>query len=218
MRRIFTVTTALGLCLATSALAQQNFLQDGGGIQTGDEIGLDTEDEFLAGGGGISDDETVTFTSEEEEFLEDGGGVSGGAEVYTSEREEFLEDGGGISSEITVPARDVTRYFDTADQSRGGVRLVGKPAERAWHSVNTPRVSTGAEGSVLYVSTGESVFENRGKRTRLSEARAGRYANPGPKFIDIEEARLDKRPYPKSGVDVIITGGGSKIIRIAPGY
>ncbi|EAU41388.1 hypothetical protein FP2506_01435 [Fulvimarina pelagi HTCC2506] len=205
MRHVFTITAILGLCFATSAPAQQDFLEDGGGVRTGYEIGLDTQDDFLAGGGGISDDDTVTLTSEDEEFLEDGGGVSGGPQLFTSEREEFLEDGGGISSEIRV-------------SPRGLFRILGKRAQRGWRLSETPRVWTSGEGSVLYVSTGSSSFKSPTNRIRLSEARAGRYANPGPKVIDIEEARLDKRPYPKSGLDIIVTGGGSKIIRIAPGY
>lgn len=218
MRPILTITTALGLCISTSAFAQQGFLEDGGGVTTGYEIGLDTEDEFLAGGGGISDDDTVTLTSEGEDFLEDGGSVSGGSQVFTSEREEFLEDGGGISSEITVPNRDIVRYSGIDTGSAGSVRFVGKPSGRAWRSVNGPDLLRSGEGSILTVSTRPGGYETRAERARLSEARAGRYANPGPKFIDIETARLDRRSYPKSGVDVIITGGGSKIIRIAPGY
>ncbi|MEN3793140.1 hypothetical protein [Fulvimarina sp. MAC3] len=219
MRPIFTIATALGLCVSTSALAQQDFLQDGGGITTGYDIGLDTDDDFLAGGGSISDEDSVTFTSKDEEFLEDGGSVSAGAQVFTPEREEFLEDGGGITSEITVPTEDVVRYTGIAGQSPSSARFVGKPAKRAWRYVETPGVSTsGGVGSVLYVSIRPGVYENRAERARLRDARAGRYANPGPKVINIEEARLDKRPYPKSGVDVIVTGGGSKIIRIAPGY
>lgn len=40
----------------------------------------------------------------------------------------------------------------------------------------------------------------------------------GPKIMNVETERLDRRPIGPSGLDTVITEGGSKIIRIAPGY
>ncbi|KQT45114.1 hypothetical protein ASG43_12470 [Aureimonas sp. Leaf454] len=46
---------------------------------------------------------------------------------------------------------------------------------------------------------------------------SGPSLHPGPKIIDIETERLDRRPIGPSGLDVVDTGG-ARIIRIAPGY
>ncbi|MEF2073284.1 hypothetical protein [Consotaella aegiceratis] len=43
------------------------------------------------------------------------------------------------------------------------------------------------------------------------------YRGGGPKFIDVESERLDRRPIGPDGIDVMSVGG-AKIIRIAPGY
>ncbi|KQT80992.1 hypothetical protein ASG54_05955 [Aureimonas sp. Leaf460] len=40
----------------------------------------------------------------------------------------------------------------------------------------------------------------------------------GPKILNVETERLDRRPIGPSGIDVTTTSAGSKIIRIAPGY
>lgn len=49
------------------------------------------------------------------------------------------------------------------------------------------------------------------------DARAA-YGLVGPKILDVETDRLDRRPIGPSGLDVTMTEGGSKIIRVAPGY
>ncbi|MDY8108672.1 hypothetical protein U0C82_05830 [Fulvimarina sp. 2208YS6-2-32] len=234
---------AAAALLVPHAAGAQGFLSDGGGISTGYEIGLDPSDgdvlaggdegergEFLEDGGGVSSG-FETFTSEREEFLEDGGSVSADVSAFTPEREEFLEDGGGITDTPGALPVPRTRYSDTGTRLRearagsgqrlsrdGSVRFSVGPAQRGWRSVTTPRaVVASASGSFVSLATEGAASPGSGRDERIAEARAGVHANPGPRLIDVQTERLDRRPYPKSGVDVIITGGGSKIIRIAPG-
>lgn len=135
------------------------------------------------------------------EFL-DGGGISTDPDVYfTDGREEFLEDGGGISA----PERNLrTLKFRRPERDRG------------WHNPRPSRSTYRTNGSFTVV------YSDLGDRRHLPTLPVSLNfdaAGPGegPKIIDVARERLDRRPIPPSGIEVIHTGG-SKIIRIAQDY
>ncbi|RFC62526.1 hypothetical protein DYI37_14815 [Fulvimarina endophytica] len=207
MRPILVPLTAIGLLAATSAHSQDDFLEDGGGITSGYDIGLDREDDVLLGGPDIGRDGGRA----DGEFLGDGGGITNDTEIFTSEREEFLEDGGGITTSPNRAGVVPGRFFD-------GDRGLAPSRSGGWRVASTRnRAVLTTNGSIVAVSL-RGTTDTLETDTALRDARAGRYANPGPKVIDVESERLDRRPYPPSGLDVIVTGGGSKIIRISPDY
>jgi hypothetical protein len=141
------------------------------------------------------------FTDEREEFLEDGGGISAPDRYFTDEREKFLEDGGGISA----PDRNLrTLKFRKPQDVRG------------WRDLPSRRTSHRTSGSFTVV------YSDLGDRRHLPILPASvDFGAPGlsyePKVIDVASERLDRRPIPPSGIEVI-NAGGPKIIRIAQDY
>jgi len=151
--------------------------------------------------GGVRTAQIIDFSAQGEEFLEDGGGIRTAPDIYsTNEREEFLEDGGSIK---------LKPNFDV---------LTVRGRNRAWRVVEREGVSARSQGSFTMISTGYSDRRALPSRASAWKRHVGLDAVPnGPRIIDVARERLDRRPMPASGIDIIETGG-SKIIRIAPNY
>lgn len=150
-----------------------------------------------------------------QEFDEDN--LNTAPDIYsTSEREEFLEDGGSISS-------SPFNGDGPSAVSRGGIRPLRGPAAGHWRHVVVQPVDISTRGSVSFLTA--DVGYERGNRGSY-QYQAGRGEMSGgsvqalpstPKIIDVETARLDRRPMPSSGIETIWSGG-AKIIRIAKDY
>lgn len=203
---------------AQSDAGQQRYLRDGGAVrlpserQTREHRGdpLNTGDVRPVNGidrltGGASTPDTL------QEFDEDN--LNTAPDIYsTSEREEFLEDGGSIDSSVTDRGGAPVVY-------RGGIRTLRGPAAGHWRHVVVQPVNISNRGSVSFL-TSDVGYErgNRGSYRPGLNARTGSVRTlSGPKIIDVEAERLDRRPMPTSGIETIWTGG-AKIIRIAKDY
>ncbi|MCP3055369.1 BA14K family protein [Aurantimonas marianensis] len=204
--RLATRTTAAALSflmLASVPAASEQSLDSGGlGVRTAQIIDFSAQgEEFLEDGGGIRTAPDIYVTDEREEFLEDGGGIRTAPDIYsTNEREEFLEDGGSIK---------LKPNFDV---------LTVRGRNRAWRVVERRGMSTRSQGSFTTISTGSSGRPALPSRATTWKRQHGFDAVPnGPRIIDVASERLDRRPMPASGIDIIETGG-AKIIRIAPDY
>lgn len=204
--RLATRTTAAALSFlmlaSVPATSEQSIDSGGGGVRTAQIIDFSAQGEdFLEDGGGNRTAPDIYVTDEREEFLEDGGGIRTAPDIYsTNEREEFLEDGGSIK---------LKPNFDV---------LTVRGRHRAWRVVEPQGVSTRSQGSFTMMSTGASGHRAVPSRASAWKRQYGFDAVPnGPRIIDVARERLDRRPLPASGIDIIETGG-SKIIRIAPNY
>lgn len=157
--------------------------------------------EFLQGAGGARTAPDIYVTDELEELGEDDGGVRTAPDIYvTNEREEFLEDGGSISRK---PNFDV---------------LTVRGRSRGWRPAEQRRVVRHRRGSFITLTSGRVDRHSLRARAPSWQSRYGFGAVPtGPRIIDVERERLDRQPIPASGIAIIETGG-SKIIRINPGY
>ncbi len=147
-----------------------------------------------------------------QEFNEDN--LNTAPDIYTtSEQEEFLEDGGSIESSGIYPGIAPVVY-------RGGIRTLRGPAAGHWRHVVVEPVNIGNRGSVSLLTS--DVGYERGRRGVYRDGHNGRTGSvatlpSGPKIIDVETERLDRRPMPPSGIETIWRGG-AKIIRIARDY
>ncbi|SMD01644.1 hypothetical protein SAMN06297251_11857 [Fulvimarina manganoxydans] len=220
---------AAGVALTALPGMAEPFLEDGGGVRSGAEIGFDAnDDEFLAGGGGIDASPDIYSNDEAEDFLEDGGGIEIRPDILSiDQQEEFLEDGGGFSdTEIAVPV-PVPAYR--------GERVVVPPVvqpdrvtraaeARRWRDAPRPRMRFETRGSMIIATVVDAADQRRRAQNvayRQNDDRApiGFDADSeGARIIDVESERLDRRPYPASGLDIIHRPGGPKIIRISPNF
>ncbi len=201
---IRTTAAALSFLMLASvpATSEQSIDSSGGGVRTAQIIDFSARgEEFLEDGGGIQTAPDIYVTDEREEFLEDGGGIRTAPDIYsTNEREEFLEDGGSIKRQ---PNFDV---------------LTVRGRNRGWRAIEKQGVSARSQGSFTMMSTGASGHRAVPSRASAWKRHSGLGAVPkGPRIIDVARERLDRRPMPASGIDIIETGG-SKIIRIAPNF
>lgn len=202
---------------AQSDAGQQRYLRDGGAVRlpserrSGEHRGdpLRADEARRVNGidrltGGASTPETL------QEFDEDN--LNTAPDVYsTSEREEFLEDGGSIGSSVT--------YRGAPAVYRGGMRQLRGPAEGHWRHVVVQPANISSRDSVSFL-TSDVGYErgNRGSYRPGLNARTGSVRTlSGPKIIDVEAERIDRRPMPTSGIETI-WHGGAKIIRIAKDY
>ena len=112
--------------------------------------------------------------------------------------------------------RDGTGRADRRLEARGSIIYVGRaidPADRPYIP-SLDDVAYGGSGTYEYDYDRSSGYGGYGDGG--SAAAAPRFPS-GPKIIDIETERLDRRPVGGNGIEVI-SKGGPKIIRIAPGY
>lgn len=200
---IRTTAAALSfLMLASGPASSETSHNSNRDVRTAQIIDFSAQgEEFLENGGGIRTAPDIYVTDEREELIEDGGGIRTAPDIYsTNEREEFLEDGESIKRK---PNFDV---------------LTVRGRNRAWRAVERQGVSTRSQGSFTMISTGSSDRPGLPSRASAWKRHDGLGAVPnGPRIIDVARERLDRRPMPASGIDIIETGG-AKIIRIAPNY
>lgn len=178
------------------------------------------ESGFLADGGSIGIEGSRHSGGGPDEFLEDGGSISASGERHGRER-EFLQDGGSITS-----SGDVRRTHGYRDMERPQTFLKqGGSIVTVYDAV--PR--RGDDRPAIY-DQGQRTSPSDGVAFRGDDGYDGGYdsgsgsysvasigLSPAPRIIDVESARLDRRPIGPGGIDVIYAGG-AKIIRIAPGY
>ncbi|MEF2551085.1 hypothetical protein VQ042_06865 [Aurantimonas sp. A2-1-M11] len=178
------------------------FLDGGGPLQrrSGTRAG-NRRGGFLDDGGNISTRPDIVIGSgRDEEFLRDGGSITTAPDiVFSDEREEFLEDGGSITVEpnVLIDGRHL----------RGG---------RGWQEVAAPRTYRRSSGSFTVITS--DIGDRQVRTAAYAPADGINRTRPRAKVIDVESMRLDNRPMPASGIEVIYKIGGPKIIRIAPGY
>lgn len=120
---------------------------------------------------------------------------------FTDEREEFLEDGGGISTP--------TQKLRTLKHRKAG-------RDRGWYDPKPARTTHRTRGSFT-VFHSDFVDGRYLSTTRASLGFGAPGLAQGPKIIDVASARLDRKPIPPSGIEVI-NAGGPKIIRITQDY
>ena len=232
-RSMITPILAAGVALTALPGLAEPFLENGGGVRSGAEIGFDgSDDEFLAGGGGIDASPDIYSNDEAESFLEDGGGIEIRPDILSiDQQEEFLEDGGGFSdTEIAVPVpvpayrgeRVVVPPVIEPDRS---VRAAeARRPVRHWRDAPRPRMRFTTRGSMIIATVVDAADQPRRAQgvAYRQEGDVGSFGfeadAEGPRIIDVESERLDRRPYPASGIDVIHRPGGPKIIRISPNF
>lgn len=124
---------------------------------------------------------------------------------------------------------------DALTPSGGSSAVEPAAAPRGYRDLDRPKVTYVTSGSFIGVHSG-GIARNfaydglavRGPRDedspgsafpsrRRPPAKLHRAFSSASKIIDVETARLDRRPIGPSGIDIVYSGG-SKIIRIAPGY
>ncbi|MCQ0989480.1 hypothetical protein [Jiella marina] len=212
-------TTALGVFgLANPFLAGPTAAQDSGDPISGSE-------EFLRDGGSIRLTPEIARPRDDGEFLEDGGEIRSGIDrlngvvpvdedavgtdpdIYSDGgREEFLEDGGSIT--VTPTPRPVF--------------LRERSAKRHWRHDKPAPARWRDHGSITYVTVDFDDDDGRSSFQSLPTKRGLDNASSVPlpveaRLIHVESERLDRRPMPASGIEVLWRGG-AKIIRIAEGY
>lgn len=215
---ILAATTAVGFFalpahfVAVPAAAQdgnpaisgsEEFLRDGGSIRLSPDTGASDDAEFLENGGeirsGIDRLNGVVVLDED--------AIDTDPDIYSeSGREEFLEDGGSIT--VTPTPRPVF--------------LRERSAKRHWRHDKPAPARWRDQGSISYVTVDFDDDDGRSSFQALPTEGFKESASTAPlpveaRLIDVESERLDKRPMPASGIDVIWRGG-AKIIRIAEGY
>lgn len=148
-------------------------------------------------------------------FLSDGGGIRTQRVVGTpygpgvidvpalGEGRPFLEDGGGIRFAPDLPRYGTRPHYDaprpatSSDRARRSSRSVVDIPDRDYGSRSV---------SVVVLNTAP-------QSGRVTESRPLGYG--GAKVIRVSTARLDRRPFDASGIDVVYSGA-TKIIRLAP--
>ena len=114
--------------------------------------------------------------------------------------------------------RENAARADRRLEARGSIVYVGRaidPADRPYIP-SLDDVAYGGSGTYEYDYDRSSGYGGYGYGDGGSIAATPRFPS-GPKIIDIETERLDRRPVGGKGIEVI-SNGGPKIIRIAPGY
>lgn len=216
------IASLTAMFLATAPASGQTYLDGGGGSSSRPQSSEPTggfldgggplqprrgvrngqrRDGFLDDGGGVGRrPDIVVRSGGDREFLRDGGSIRTPADiVYSDEREEFLEDGGSVVVEPDI-------LVDDRRLRRG----------RGWREVAAPRTAQHSSGSFTVI-TSDLGDRGYGSTSQVSGTSANRMRTRA-KIIDVESARLDRRPMPASSVEVIYKIGGPQIIRIAPGY
>ncbi|TFF24909.1 hypothetical protein E3C22_05850 [Jiella endophytica] len=213
------MTAALAIGLAGQASAgdsghhvsgkapgDQRYLRDGGAVRIQlprrSREGKDGERGRIQSISGI---DRLTGDDTLEDAREDNLGTA--PDIYsTGEREEFIEDGG-------VPVIE----------HRAGITVLRGNTSGHWRHVVVEPIDLSERGSFAFIAT-DVGYEpgNRGSYQRLPtegfrDSPSYRPLPTGPKIIDVETERLDRRPIPASGIETI-SSGGAKIIRIARDY
>ncbi|MEX6505732.1 BA14K family protein [Jiella sp. M17.18] len=182
----------------------ESFLRDGGSVRVDPRIGIANgkPHQFLAGGGGIRQEPDIVLPRSGDR-LDSGKDVGTEPDIYsTSDREEFLEGGGSIT-----------------DIDHGAVVYRVHRRSHGWHFLDaaaSPRpVVRNSFTTLSFTVGGDGSYETSAYEGSFAPA-PGSFAS-GPRIIDVATERLDRRPIPSSGIEVI-SRGGAKIIRIASGY
>lgn len=132
-------------------------------------------------------------------------------ERYEARRERFEDRRRTLSDGSFIRLRDAGRIDrferDPRYDSRRGERSRDGWGNRALTAYDTD--DWRVQGSTIVYGAPTSALTPQG-RSPLDST--------GPKILNVETERLDRRPIGPTGLDVFVTDGGSKIIRIAPGY
>ncbi|MCB8836908.1 BA14K family protein [Aurantimonas sp. VKM B-3413] len=182
----------------------EGFLRDGGSVRVQPRIGIGVDSgpqDFLEGGGSIREEPDIVLPDRPPRLL-GGRGATTRPDIHsTSEDEEFLEDGGSFGR-----------------VENGQIRIERRGRAQGWHDLPTPRTRAVTRNSFTVFDVGDGGSSSFVTVPAATSRVAGTsIAGPSARIIDVEHERLDRRPIPASGID-IISRGGPKIIRIASGY